>query len=385
LAGSRSSSAATEPEQGAKPELEQVGPVEVVPEEVVGRPTYGETARRALVSTLVVVAVIACALALWKLKVLVALLFAAITIAAAMRPGVEWLHRHHIPRPLGVAIHYIAFLGLIALFLSFVVPDMISQVQAAMSAAQHHKLHTGSTLVDRALSRLEMRLQHLPKGGSLVHPAVSIGEKALEVLVGIFFVFATAAYWLFERDRAINVVASLVPRPRRKTLRDTWELMDLKLGAFIRGQLLMIAIVSTLVSIGLWIAGEPYFILLGITVGILEIVPVVGPLAGLILVVLAGLSVDIQTAIKAGAAVLLIRVAQDYFINPHVMGGAVGMSPLIVMTNAIAVATLFGPFYVLLSVPIASLVVTIFEVAVLKHDPAEQEVPAVLFSADSEA
>ena len=67
------------------------------------------------------------------------------------------------------------------------------------------------------------------------------------------------------------------------------------------------------------------------------------------------------------------------------MGGAVGLSPLIVMTNAIAVATLFGPFYVLLSVPIASLIVTIVDVAVRKQDPAEAEVPTVIFSAsDSE-
>ncbi len=363
------------------PELEEVGPVEVVPKEVVGRPTYGETARRALVSTIVVIAVVAGALALWKLKVLLALLFASITIAAAMRPGVEWLHRHRIPRPLGVLIHYVVLLGLLALFLSFVVPDMINQVQAAMAAAEHHKLHTGSNVIDRALARLEERLQHLPTGGSIVHPAVTIGEKALEVLVGIFFIFATAAYWLFERDRVIDLVASMVPRPKRKTVRDTWQLVDLKLGAFVRGQMVMIALVSTLVSIGLWIAGAPYFILLGICVGILEIVPVVGPLAGLILVVLAGLSVDLQTAIKSGAAVLIIRVAQDYVINPHVMGGAVGLSPLIVMTNAIAVTTLFGPFYVLLSVPIASLIVTIIDVAVRKQDPAEAEVPTVIFSA----
>ena len=199
---------------------------------------------------MVVLAVVVGALALWKLKVLLALLFASITIAAAMRPGVEWLHKHRMPRPLGVAIHYLGLLGLLALFLSFVVPDMISQVQGAMAAAEHHKLHTARPSIDRALSRLETRLQHLPQGGSLIHPAVTIGEKALEVLVGIFFIFATAAYWLFERDRVIDLVASLVPRPKRKTLRDTWELMDLKLGAFVRGQLVMIALVSTLVSIG---------------------------------------------------------------------------------------------------------------------------------------
>jgi predicted PurR-regulated permease PerM len=345
--------------------------------------TYGETARRALVTALVVLAVVIGALALWKLKVLLALLFASITISAAMRPGVEWLHKHRVPRALGVMIHYVILLGLVALFLSFVVPDMLSQVQAAMGG--NHKIHTGSGLIDRALSRLENRLQNLPRGNGIIHPAITYGEKAVEVLVGIFFILATAAYWLFERDRVIDLVASLVPRPKRKTLRDTWQLMDLKLGAFVRGQIAMIALISTLVSTALWLVGEPYFILLGISVGLLEIVPVVGPLAGLILVVLAGLSVDLQTAVKAGGAVLLIRLAQDYFINPHVMGGAVGLSPLIVMTNAIAVATLFGPFFVLLSVPIASLIVTIVDVAVRKQDPAEAEVPTVLFPAgDSE-
>src|SRR6185312_14400698 len=111
---------------------------------------------------------------------------------------------------------------------------------------------------------------------SLVHPAVTYGKVAIEVLVGLFFIFATAAYWLFERDQVINVVTSFFPRPKRKKIRDTWELMDLKLGAFVRGQIVMICLVSTLVSIGLWIAGEPYFILLGISVGLLEIVPVIG-------------------------------------------------------------------------------------------------------------
>ena len=68
----------------------------------------------------------------------------------------------------------------------------------------------------------------------------------MKVLVGILFTLAAAAYWLFERDRAVDLIASLVARPRRKKLRDTWDLIEQKLGAFIRGQLLMITIVSTL-------------------------------------------------------------------------------------------------------------------------------------------
>ena len=90
------------------------------------------------------------------------------------------------------------------------------------------------------LTALEGRLGHLPKAGKLVHPALSIGEQAVAMLVGIFFTFAAAAYWLFERDQAIDLVTRFMPRPKRKTVRDTWQLIDLKLGAFVRGQIVLV-------------------------------------------------------------------------------------------------------------------------------------------------
>ena len=333
--------------------------------------------------TVVVGSVVVGALVLWKLRLLLALLFIAITIASAMRPGVEALARRGVPRSIGVALHYFAFLGLLALLLSFRRRwDLATQVQAAIDHAQIHKGQAGSGLKEKLLNSLDQHLRHLPKASRLIHPALSFGEQAVAILVGILFVFAAAAYWLFERDRAIDLVTSFLPRPRRKTVRDTWELIDLKLGAFMRGQLLMIACVSTVVSAAFWLVGEPYRLLLGIAVGIVEIIPVVGPLLGLLLAVGAGLTVNWQTAASAAGVLVAIRVFQDYVVNPRVMGNVVGLSPLVVMVSAIAVATLFGPFYVLLSVPIASLVVTIIDVAARGVDPAEAEVPTVIFSAN---
>src|SRR5436190_10065199 len=68
--------------------------------------SMGETARKSFVATIVALAVVVGAFALWQLKVLVALILLAIVIASAMRPGVEWLHRKRVPRAAGVAIHY---------------------------------------------------------------------------------------------------------------------------------------------------------------------------------------------------------------------------------------------------------------------------------------
>ena len=310
---------------------------------------------------------------------MLALLLLGVTIAAAMRPGVDRLASLRVPRPVGVLLHYAALLGLVALFLSFVVPTLTDQVQAALHAAQTHHPGSGDSIKARVLDVLARRLHHLPSADKLVQPALSIGEQAIKVLVGILFTFAVAAYWIFERDRTVDLVTSLLPRPKRKTVRDTWTLIDQKLGAFVRGQLILIGFVTTLASIALSLVGEPYWLLIGIATGVLEIIPVVGPLAALSLAVGAGLTASWHTAVFAGAALLLIRLVEDYLVTPRVLGGAVGLSPLLTLVSVSITGVLLGGFYVLLSVPIASLVATIVDVTVRGIDPTDVDVPTVIF------
>ena len=168
-----------------------------------------------------------------------------------MRPGVEALRARRIPRPVGVAIHYVALVGLIALFLWLVVPTAIDQVQQAMGNGSNltQAAQDSTGLKHDVLTWLDKRLHNLPPASELVHPALSYGRTALEIVVGVFFTFATAAYWIFERDRAIDLIASLVPRPKRKKLRDTWRLIDAKLGAFVRGQTILILLVGAVLSL----------------------------------------------------------------------------------------------------------------------------------------
>ena len=91
-----------------------------------------ETARRALVAALVFVSVVALALALWKVRLLIALLFLAFVVSAAMRPGVEWLKSRGVPRAVGIAVHYLAFAGFFALLLWLVVPRALDQIREAL-------------------------------------------------------------------------------------------------------------------------------------------------------------------------------------------------------------------------------------------------------------
>jgi predicted PurR-regulated permease PerM len=349
----------------------------------------GDTARRAFVGTLVAVAVVALALALWKLKIVIALVFLGFIVAAAMRPGVDHLAERRVPRPLGVALHYLALAAAIGLLLWFVVPRAIDQVGQAIGGVPtsqqelNQKAKHSTGIKHEFFVGLQKRLKKLPSAGSVVHGALTIGTKALEVLVGIFFVFATAAYWIFERDRAMSFVSSVLPRKRRKVVRDTWELIDAKLGAFVRGQLLLIAFVATVLSLAFWAIGVPFWLLLGIFAGVVEIVPVIGPLAAGVVAVGVGLTASWHVALFAGIAVLVVRQVEDYVVIPRVMGHAVGISPLLVLVSVTAVGLLFGGFYVLLATPFVAVLVTLVDVIVRDKDPAEEETPAVLFAKES--
>jgi len=341
----------------------------------------GTTAKRAAVATLVAGGILVLALALWKVKVVIALFFLGMIIAAAMRPGIDWLQRHaRIPRGLGVLIHFAALAGLVALFLWLIVPPAISQVQQAIGgSALHHEAVHSSGFKHEILSSLDKRLRNLPSGSKLLHPAITVTKTAFEVLVGIFFMFAVAAYWIFERDNTIALVQSLSPRKHRRVVRDTWILIDHKLGAFVRGEALLIVFVAAVLSAGFWLIGLPYWLLVGTFAGVFELIPIIGPLAAGAVAVGIGLTQSWQMGLYAGLIVLVVRQLEDYLIVPRVMGHAVGLSPLVVLTSVTTIGILFGGFYVLVAIPIAAVLATLVDVVLRDVDPAEQEVPTVLF------
>jgi predicted PurR-regulated permease PerM len=348
-----------------------------------------DTARKAFVATLVAVSVVALALALWKVKIVIALVFLGFILAAAMRPGVDRLAEHRIPRPAGVALHYLVLAGAIGLLLWLVIPRALNQVDEAIGGVPtsqqelNQKAKHSTGIKHQFFVGLQKRLKKLPSAGSIVHRTVSIGTKAVEALVGVFFVFATAAYWMFERERAMGYISALLPPRHRRTVRDTWELIDAKLGAYVRGTLLLVAFVATVLSLSFWAIGVPFWLLLGVFAGVVEIVPVIGPLVAGVAAVGVGLTDSWQVALYAGIAVVVVRQFEDYFVIPRVMGHVTGLSPLLVLVGVSAVGLLFGGFYVLMATPFIALIATLVDVIVRDRDPAEEDTPAVLFAKES--
>jgi predicted PurR-regulated permease PerM len=347
--------------------------------------TRTELATRAFVTTVVVLATIAAALALWELRVLVALFFLGLIVAAAMRPGVEALARRRVPRPVGVLVHYGCLVLVVAAVLWFVVPTSLHQVHAAIGGVPTSRgelktaVSNSTGLKHDVLVEIQRRLQGAPRLSALVSPAMDLTRRGLEIVAGVFFVFAVGAYWIFEQERAERVVLSLVPRGKRKLVRQTWRLVDLRLGAYVRGMILLILFVSTVLSLGFRLIGLPYWLLIGVFAGVVEIIPVIGPFTAAAVAIGVGLTVSLHTAALAAAVVFGLRLLQDYVINPRVLGHAVGITPLTVLVAVAAAGFLFGPAWVPLATPFAAIVATLVDVFVRNRDPAREEVPTMLF------
>ena len=122
-----------------------------------------------------------------------------------------------------------------------------------------------------------------------------------------------------------------------------------------------------MLSLSFWAIGLPYWLLVGTFAGVVEIVPVIGPLTAGALAVGVGFTESWELALAAGLIVLVVRLAEDYLVIPKVLGDAVGLSPLLVLVSVTAMAILFGAVSVLLAIPLAAVLATLVSVIVLEQ------------------
>ena len=330
-------------------------------------------AKRWAVTTLTSGSLVLAALALWQLRTALTLVLVAFTLAAGMRAGVEASKRRGIPAVAAILLHYAVLLGLLALLVALVVPPALDELRAALGGIPpsagdvERKARLASGIRRDVLLALEHFLQRAPTRTELLHPALDAGRAIAVLVARIAFTLAVAAYWILERDRALALVAAIVPARRRQAVLDGWLLVESRLGAHVRRVFVMVLVVSTVLSIAYLLLGVPYALLLGPFSGAIEVVPIVGPLlAGFAAIGLA-YTVSLQLALETAAVFVVFRLLQDYLINPRVFGGAVGLAPLVVLVSASAVGVVLGPAAVALATPLAAICVTIVEVVTVRR------------------
>jgi len=331
------------------------------------RPDIALTAAKAAAGAIAVTAI---AFGLWRVRDIIVLLLLALTFAAAMRPGVEWLRSRRVPGSLAILSFFILVFGLFALFFWLAVPPALHELKRALAQPVTGAAAAHSTGIRHdILVWVNTHLRKLPSGTEIFHPIAAYGHKATDAVVAVLFTIAATWYWVTERDAMINVLVRLAPEAKRENARRTYLEIDRRLGSYTRLKFVMVFVIGTVLAVGFYLVGLPYPLLIGGAVSLFEIIPVVGPAIGVLLVIAVGLPESVHVTVLAVVVLVAVREFQSYVINPHVMGRSVGLSPLVTLVTVSVVGLLFGALAVVLAIPAASAAETLIDVLVFGHDP----------------
>jgi predicted PurR-regulated permease PerM len=141
-----------------------------------------------------------------------------------------------------------------------------------------------------------------------------------------------------------------------------WMLLDMSktIALYIRAQITACIVIGFLVSIGLWIIGVPYPVVLGAMSAIFEFVPLAGPLIAAVIIFSLAATYSFKLAFGAALFLLILRLVQDYVIYPRIIGEGIHMPPFLVIMAILAGAEIAGFFGIFFSIPVAGLLLVVF-------------------------
>ncbi|HEY4687177.1 MAG TPA: AI-2E family transporter [Candidatus Subteraquimicrobiales bacterium] len=315
-----------------------------------------------------VIAIISIVLFLvYQFRAIFSLFVYSFVIVYVLRPVVGFLESKKIPRVLAVLLTYFLFVLVLAALLIYFIPLIINQIQEFVAEFPRY-LKATVNLSQGYLDRLKhLRVpseasKFLEQGlNSLKNVLLKIISKVPGVtldLITTFIYFLLApvlAFYILKDLKPIKEnLMGLVPRRYREETNDIITKVDLVLGGFVKGQLLVALIVGVLSSIGLSIIGVNFSVLIGMITGVLNVVPYLGPIAGAILAALVAVFESPILALEAVGLLLVIQQIDGLFISPHVVGSQVNLHPVVIIFSLLMGGAIFGVLGMILAIPVAA-------------------------------
>jgi predicted PurR-regulated permease PerM len=307
----------------------------------------------------------------------------AVVLATALQPLVERAQRWPLGRSAGILLVYSLMLVVIAgglvtiapllaeqvITVSQEVPQQYENLRANMLTSRSRVLHGVGNALPTGLREVQPVLPALPLDG-LLKTFGYLGDAAWGVLA-IFLTVLLAFYWSLEGERSIRAMLLSLPAEKRETGREVVAELQEKLGAYIRGQGLLCLIVGSLALTAYLIIGLPQALALACVVGVLEAIPIFGPVLGAVPALLTALAEAPAMAIWVLVANTAIQQMENYLLVPRIMDRSVGVNAIVTLLSIVAFGALIGPLGAVLAIPLAAIVQTLLNRFVLNVDAVE--------------
>jgi len=337
-------------------------------------------------ATIFVVCVFLAFWLLYRLRGVVFLFFVAIVIGTALRPGVEWLRRRGISRRVGIILIYIVIAGLLTGFVAITFPLIAEQTTQVSQNFSQYYVDIRGALVNSGNRLLQNIGWRLPSQLNLFVNSDPTTEEVVDQVTQTFFytnvvirgilsivaVFLLAYYWTQESNLTIRTLLRLVPPSRRNDIREILDLAELRMGGYIRGQGILCLAVGFAAFIAYSLIGLPYTLVLAMIAGLMEMIPVFGPILGAIPALLVAISMSPGKAIWVLVATGVIQMLENAWLVPRIMKNSMGVNPIIIILSLVAFSSVFGFPGALLALPLAALIQLIVDRIVQSSNDAKE-------------
>ncbi|MCB8875318.1 AI-2E family transporter [Acidisoma silvae] len=318
---------------------------------------------------------VACVM-IWLLHQELLLVFLATLFAVSLRGASEWIRRHTgLPTRWAMAVIMIlvvvAFIG----FWWWVGPQLVQQA-----------IDLGKTLTQEG-GNLASRYGHTNWGRSILEKLSSAGSQAAEAMAGsmltaatstvgaiaaFFVLIVTMLYFASSPDLYVKGLVTLVPQSRRARVHEVLGKVAAVLRWWFLGQLIDMAVVGLLTTIGLLIIGMPMALALGVIAGILTFVPYFGAILAAIPALAIALGQGMHMTLLAAVVFGICHFVEGYIMSPMVQDRMVKLPPALLILSMTFLGSLLGPMGIILATPLAAvglvLVSEFYVVDVLKDE-----------------
>jgi len=337
------------------------------------RPLDPKRRRRYLQIAFGIVALFVAIVILFLLRDFLGAFVLGAAIAFLIQPAVTRLHAAGVPRLLAISLVFVAIIIILAGLVLLIVPLGVSevgqlQVQAPTLATAAQKSLNGLQPIQvfgididlkgvTATINSHLREYLLGQFGN----AVTLGLTALTTVLQLLLMFIVAFLLAIEAPAVRRDLRRFVPSDYRSDFDQIWRQVRKMLYAYVRGQLIIAALIGICSGVACAAIGLPDPIALGLIAGITALIPYFGPFIGAVPAILVGLSQSPGTALLIALLYLLISNVILNVVYPKIMGDAVKLPPILVIVALIAGFSWGGILGMFVAVPIAATLRILFD------------------------
>lgn len=339
-------------------------------------------------ATLAIMGLIGLAYILFYITDVIVLFLMALFLSAAFNPAVDFLESKKIPRPLGIILMYITVLGVVVLVFTSLAPIIATQLKDLAFSVRGYVQNivqggqSNSWLMQKIQPILDQLWQNVDQtqiintlsgglkevGTQLSNFAENIIGAILAFFNGLFntiLVLILTFFMILNKHNTNDFFHSLFPSRYSNYISTKTNQVSERIGAWIRGQMLLALAMSVLTLTIFSIMGLNYSLTLAMISGLMEFIPYLGPIITFASAFLIALNQDPVLVLWLFPAYGLIQFVEGNIMVPLILGGSVGLNPIVVLFSLLSGFTLgsklgdslaLGIVGMIISVPLANII-----------------------------